>query len=109
MNLQAGVVSVDLDLRFRGLLRVLLLLLHQFQIFILLAYVFGKGLFAVQRPIHDSLEQLSASSTWNLLNKGTHHDSTIPEFNRNEVKGLLELVEKLSAEVEKFKVVPAVK
>lgn len=59
--------------------------------------------------IHVSLEQLSASSTWNLLNKGTHHDSTIPEFNRTEVKGLLELVENLSVEVEKFKVIPAVK
>ena len=40
---------------------------------------------------------------WNLLNKGTHVDVTLPEFSRKEVKELLELLEQMNEEVKNQK------
>ena len=54
--------------------------------------------------IHDLLAELQTQKYWNLLNKGTHVDQSIPEFNRGEVKELLQLVEKLSDCVNKIKI-----
>lgn len=59
--------------------------------------------------IHEDLGRLKENSMWSVLNKGTHIDDKIPEFNRGEVKKLLELLEKLANEVEKLKIKPAVK
>ena len=54
--------------------------------------------------IHKDLENLIKKSNWDILNKGTHIDDSIPEFNRNETKGLLELLEKLAKEVDDLKI-----
>ena len=59
--------------------------------------------------IHEDLGRLKENSMWSVLNKGTHIDDKIPEFNRGEVKKLLELLEKLANEVEKLKIKPIVK
>ena len=56
--------------------------------------------------LHESLKQLTNNSMWSLLNKGTHIDDTISEFNRSEIKELLELVEKVSKEVDELKIKP---
>lgn len=53
--------------------------------------------------IHERLVKLTAKNMWALLNKGTHYDSSTPEFNRGEIKELLELVESLSEDVNNFK------
>ena len=41
---------------------------------------------------------------WSVLNKGTHIDEKIPEFTRPEIKNLLEVLEKLSKEVDVLKI-----
>lgn len=56
--------------------------------------------------LNDNLKILIADQMWVLLNKGTHVDGTIPEFERGEVKKLLELVEKISTEVDELKIKP---
>ena len=59
--------------------------------------------------IHEDLGKLIERSMWSVLNKGTHIDDKIPEFNRGEVKKLLELLEKMAKEVEDLKIKPIVK
>lgn len=54
--------------------------------------------------ITDDLDKLTSATMWNLLNKGTHIDNTIPEFNRQEIYSLLQLVEHLSIEVANMKI-----
>lgn len=59
--------------------------------------------------IHEDLGKLKEDSMWSVLNKGTHIDDKIPEFNRGEVKKLLELLEKMAKEVDDLKIKPIVK
>ena len=54
--------------------------------------------------IHKLLEELTNMKIWDLLNKGTHVDTTLPEFSRKEVKELLELLEKLNDNVRQLKI-----
>lgn len=54
--------------------------------------------------IHLDLTRLTEQSMWRLLNKGTHIDNSISEFNRGEVRELLELVEHLSKAVDEVKI-----
>ena len=56
--------------------------------------------------LNTNLKLLIEDQMWTLLNKGTHMDETIPEFDRGEIKKLLELVEKISKEVEGLKIKP---
>ena len=56
--------------------------------------------------LNGNLKILIADQMWVLLNKGTHIDGTIPEFERGEIKKLLELVEKISTEVDELKIKP---
>ena len=58
--------------------------------------------------IHGLLEELQSDRMWLLLNKGTHVDKKIPEFNRVTMKELLELVEELNKEVSALKIKPTV-
>ncbi len=53
--------------------------------------------------IHTDLEKLISPDIWNVLNKGTHVDGTIPEFSRTEIRELLELIERLSSEINELK------
>lgn len=64
----------------------------------------GKSLSGTEE-VYACLQRLTAQSTWNLLNKGTHVDQRIPEFTRKEVKELLTIVEELADEVNKLKLV----
>ena len=57
--------------------------------------------------LHEDLGKLKINSTWDLLNKGVHYDESIPEFDRIEIKKLLELVEKINTEIQKFKPISA--
>lgn len=61
------------------------------------------------KEIHEDLELLIQDRMWSLLNKGTHVDTNLPEFNRGQIKELLELVEKLAKEVDDLKVKAKVK
>lgn len=56
--------------------------------------------------INNDLKKLTRHSTWSKLNKGTHEDKSISEFNRGDVKELLELVAAFAKHVNdvKFKV-----
>lgn len=56
--------------------------------------------------LNKDLEILISDQMWVLLNKGTHIDETIPEFGRGEVKALLELIERIAAEVDELKIKP---
>ncbi len=56
--------------------------------------------------LNENLKLLISDQMWVLLNKGTHIDENIPEFERGEVKALLELIEKISNEVNELKVKP---
>lgn len=57
--------------------------------------------------INEDLKKMMEASSWAKLNKGTHEDKNVPEFSRGEIKQLIELVEKLSKDVNgiKFKTV----
>lgn len=57
--------------------------------------------------LHELLEKLTGMRVWNLLNKGTHVDVTLPEFSRVEIKELLDLLDCLNNEVKALKVKPA--
>ena len=54
--------------------------------------------------VNKDLEELLKQSMWTKLNKGTHEDDSIPEFNRNEIKRLLEIVEKTSKDIDGLKI-----
>lgn len=54
--------------------------------------------------IHDLLEKLTSNRAWNLLNKGTHVDESLPEFSRVEIKELIGLLDLLNNEVKALKV-----
>lgn len=56
--------------------------------------------------LNADLKVLIEDQMWTLLNKGTHIDETIPEFDRGEMKKLLELIEKIVKEVEELKIKP---
>jgi len=45
--------------------------------------------------IYEALSELKAKYNWNLLNKGTHEQEGLPEFERSDVSGLLQLVTRL--------------
>ena len=56
--------------------------------------------------LNNNLKLLISNQMWDLLNKGTHVDETIPEFERGEIKTLLELIEKIAFEVDELKIKP---
>lgn len=56
--------------------------------------------------LNKNLKTLTSDQMWVLLNKGTHIDETIPEFERGEIKSLLELIEKIAVEVDELKIKP---
>lgn len=58
--------------------------------------------------LHNILEELRKSSTWQLLNKGTHVDDALPEFSGVEIKELLTIIERLNDEVNNLKLKVAV-
>ena len=58
--------------------------------------------------IHDLLGNLRDTRIWAILNKGTHIDSSLPEFSRVEIRELLELIEKLNDAVNKLEIKPTV-
>lgn len=62
-----------------------------------------KGVDGIEE-IHNDLGKLIEPSMWSVLNKGTHIDEKIPEFTRPEIKNLLEVLEKLSKEVDVLKI-----
>lgn len=53
--------------------------------------------------LHDDLGKLQKMRIWNLLNKGTHEQENLPEFSRQEVLELLNLIEKINEEVNKLR------
>lgn len=57
--------------------------------------------------LHRLLEKLTSLKVWNLLNKGTHVDETLPEFSRVEIKELLDLLDLLNDEVKSLKIKPS--
>jgi len=59
--------------------------------------------------IHALLVELTNMRVWNLLNKGTHVDETLPEFSHPEIKELLDVVEKLNGEVSQLKIIVTAK
>ncbi len=65
-----------------------------------------KNKFEKTDVIKTDLNILIHSYAWILLNKGTHFDDSIPEFTKSEIKNLLELVERISDEVNELKFRP---
>jgi AAA15 family ATPase/GTPase len=54
------------------------------------------------------LKELQEKYNWNLLNKGTHEEGGLPEFDREDVVGLYQLVTKIEAEAINIKFVTEV-
>ena len=65
-----------------------------------------KNKFEKTDVIMTDLNILIHSYAWILLNKGTHFDDSIPEFTQSEIKNLLELIERISDEVNGLKLRP---
>lgn len=47
----------------------------------------------------EDLKSLKENYSWNLLNKGTHEQGDLPEFERTDIKVLIEVVEKIDKAV----------
>ena len=58
--------------------------------------------------IHELLEKLTSDRTWNLLNKGTHVDESLPEFSRVEIQELIDFLDLLDNEIKHLHVKPTV-
>lgn len=54
--------------------------------------------FQTEENIHSNLDLLQEKYNWALLNKGTHEDSNIPEFERSDVAALVDLLTRIDAQ-----------
>jgi recombinational DNA repair ATPase RecF len=59
--------------------------------------------------LEDSLKLLKEKYPWSLLNKGTHEQSDLPEFERKDVSDLLSLVETIEVKVNEIKLEVSIK
>jgi DNA repair exonuclease SbcCD ATPase subunit len=55
--------------------------------------------------IYNLFSKLKRQYMWNLLNKGTHEDDTLPEFERTDISNLLDLVKSIEEKVNAFDIV----
>jgi energy-coupling factor transporter ATP-binding protein EcfA2 len=59
--------------------------------------------------IYSLLTKLKGQYMWNLLNKGTHEEESLPEFERTDVSNLLNLVKSIEEKVNLFDIKTKVK
>lgn len=57
-------------------------------------------------PLFKYFEEITTKLFWDLLNKGTHEDDSLPEFERGDIKELISLVKSIEEEVLKLKLKP---
>lgn len=56
-----------------------------------------------EADIYISLKELKELNSWNLLNKGTHEQDDLPEFERKDVMELLNFVKKIEEQINLLK------
>ena len=54
--------------------------------------------------LKENMKSLKEQYNWALLNKGTHEEENLPEFERNDVKGLIILIKEIEQEILTLKV-----
>lgn len=54
--------------------------------------------------LYTKLKSLKEKYPWSLLNKGTHEQGDLPEFERNDIKNLIELLEEIERKVHDVKI-----